>query len=160
MPLFLSNLLSSLQKFQSLTKRCPVLTFTEELQSIKESESKLKQQYVESQRRERILARRLAVKEQEMQDFAVSFPNAPLLRLSNLFSLSLSLLFHRVKLPSLKPPRPRGRPPSGRRCSIRPSTYSFKSSRTNSSRPRPSWRKHRTSCPRGSSPRTRTPANG
>uniref|UniRef100_A0A8D8KKB8 (northern house mosquito) hypothetical protein n=1 Tax=Culex pipiens TaxID=7175 RepID=A0A8D8KKB8_CULPI len=65
-----------------------------------------------------------------------------------------------VKLPSLKPPRPRGRPPSGRHCSIRPSTYSFKSSRTNSSRPKRSWRKRRTSCPRGSSPRTRTPANG
>ena len=48
------------------------LTSTEELHSIKESESKLKQQYAESQRRERILARRLAVKEQEMQDFAVS----------------------------------------------------------------------------------------
>lgn len=47
--------------------------FTEEVQSLKDSESKLKQQYAESQRRERILARRLAVKEQEMQDFAVSF---------------------------------------------------------------------------------------
>lgn len=44
---------------------------TEELQSVRESESRLKQQYAESQRRERILVRRLAVKEQEIQDYAV-----------------------------------------------------------------------------------------
>lgn len=45
---------------------------TEELQSLRESETRLKQQYAESQRRERILVRRLAVKEQEIQDYAVN----------------------------------------------------------------------------------------
>lgn len=51
----------------------PILfPFTEELQSVRESESRLKQQYAESQRRERILVRRLAVKEQEIQDYAVN----------------------------------------------------------------------------------------
>lgn len=48
---------------------------TEELKSLRESETKLKQQYAESQRRERILVRRLAVKEQEMQDYVVNTAN-------------------------------------------------------------------------------------
>uniref|UniRef100_A0A182M9M8 Pre-mRNA-splicing regulator female-lethal(2)D n=1 Tax=Anopheles culicifacies TaxID=139723 RepID=A0A182M9M8_9DIPT len=38
---------------------------------VKESEAKIKQQYSESQRRERILARRVAVQEQEMRDYSV-----------------------------------------------------------------------------------------
>ncbi|KAJ6645544.1 Pre-mRNA-splicing regulator female-lethal(2)D, partial [Pseudolycoriella hygida] len=43
----------------------------EELQSLRESEARLKQQFAESQRRERILIRRLQLKEQEIQDYAV-----------------------------------------------------------------------------------------
>lgn len=52
----------------------PLNPFAEELQAVKESEAKIKQQYSESQRRERILARRVAVQEQEMRDFSVSRP--------------------------------------------------------------------------------------
>lgn len=48
------------------------VSVTEELQTLRESETRLKQQYAESQRRERILVRRLAVKEQEIQDYAVN----------------------------------------------------------------------------------------
>ena len=44
------------------------------MQSLRESETRLKQQYAESQRRERMLVRRLALKEQEIQDFAVNTP--------------------------------------------------------------------------------------
>lgn len=47
-------------------------SFSEELQILRESEIRLKQQNVDSQRRERILVRRLALKEQEMQDYAVN----------------------------------------------------------------------------------------
>lgn len=46
--------------------------FIEEVQTLRESETRLRQQHADSQRRERILARRLAAKEQEMQDYAVS----------------------------------------------------------------------------------------
>ena len=45
--------------------------FVEELQTLRESELRLRQQHGESQRRERILVRRLAAKEQEMQDYSV-----------------------------------------------------------------------------------------
>jgi len=45
--------------------------FIEELQTLRESELRLRQQHGESQRRERILVRRLAAKEQEMQDYSV-----------------------------------------------------------------------------------------
>lgn len=45
---------------------------TEELQSIKESESRYKQQFLEGQKREKVLVRRLAAKEQEMQEYVVS----------------------------------------------------------------------------------------
>lgn len=49
----------------------PIGYFLEELQSLRESESRYKQQYAEAQRRERLLIRRLAAKEQELQDYAV-----------------------------------------------------------------------------------------
>lgn len=87
---------------ESLEFHCRMLE--EELQSIKESESKLKQQYVESQRRERILARRLAVKEQEMQDFASQIaelktaqaPGQAALR-SALLDPAVNILFQKLK---------------------------------------------------------------
>lgn len=46
--------------------------FSEEVATLKQSETTLKQQNVDSQRRERLLVRRLATKEQEMQDYMVS----------------------------------------------------------------------------------------
>lgn len=87
---------------ESLEFHCRMLE--EELQSIKESESKLKQQYAESQRRERILARRLAVKEQEMQDFASQIaelktaqaPGQAALR-SALLDPAVNILFQKLK---------------------------------------------------------------
>lgn len=42
----------------------------EELQNVRDSEARYKQQFLEAQRRERMLIRRLASKEQEMQDYA------------------------------------------------------------------------------------------
>lgn len=48
-----------------------IFIFPDELQKITESESRLRQQYTESQRRERILIRRLGSKEQEILDLAV-----------------------------------------------------------------------------------------
>lgn len=48
-----------------------VKSITDELRHVRESESRLKQQYAEAQRREKLLVRRLAAKEQEMQDYAV-----------------------------------------------------------------------------------------
>lgn len=45
---------------------------TEELQTTRESESKCKQQLIDAQRREKMLIRRLAAKEQEMQEYIVS----------------------------------------------------------------------------------------
>lgn len=44
---------------------------TDELQRLRDSDQRLKQQYADSKRREHILARRLALKEQELQDYAV-----------------------------------------------------------------------------------------
>lgn len=87
---------------EALEYHCRMLE--EELQSIKESESKLKQQYAESQRRERILARRLAVKEQEMQDFASQIaelktaqaPGQAALR-SALLDPAVNILFQKLK---------------------------------------------------------------
>lgn len=87
---------------EALEFHCRMLE--EELQSIKDSESKLKQQYVESQRRERILARRLAVKEQEMQDFASQIaelktaqaPGQAALR-SALLDPAVNILFQKLK---------------------------------------------------------------
>lgn len=87
---------------EALEFHCRMLE--EELQSIKESESKLKQQYAESQRRERILARRLAVKEQEMQDFASQIaelktaqaPGQAALR-SALLDPAVNILFQKLK---------------------------------------------------------------
>ncbi|XP_053683305.1 pre-mRNA-splicing regulator female-lethal(2)D isoform X2 [Sabethes cyaneus] len=75
-----------------------------ELQTVKDSETKLKQQYAESQRRERILARRLAVKEQEMQDFASQIaelktaqaPGQAALR-SALLDPAVNILFQKLK---------------------------------------------------------------
>lgn len=44
----------------------------EELQNARESESRYKQQHIETQKREKMLIRRLAAKEQEMQEYIVS----------------------------------------------------------------------------------------
>ncbi|XP_055529552.1 pre-mRNA-splicing regulator female-lethal(2)D [Wyeomyia smithii] len=87
---------------ESLEYHCRMLE--EELQTIKDSEAKLKQQYAESQRRERILARRLAVKEQEMQDFASQIaelktaqaPGQAALR-SALLDPAVNILFQKLK---------------------------------------------------------------
>lgn len=87
---------------EALEFHCRMLE--EEVQSLKDSESKLKQQYAESQRRERILARRLAVKEQEMQDFASQIaelktaqaPAQAALR-SALLDPAVNILFQKLK---------------------------------------------------------------
>lgn len=42
------------------------------LEKAKEVEDRIKQQYAESQHREKVLVRRLAAKEQEIQDYVVS----------------------------------------------------------------------------------------
>ncbi|XP_053680259.1 uncharacterized protein LOC128731182 [Anopheles nili] len=86
----------------SLEYHCRMLE--EELHSVKESEAKIKQQYSESQRRERILARRLAVKEQEMQDYAgqiaelksAQAPGPAALR-SALLDPAVNILFQKLK---------------------------------------------------------------
>lgn len=46
---------------------------TEELQNVRESESRYKQQHIEAQKREKMLIRRLAAKEQELQEYVVGF---------------------------------------------------------------------------------------
>lgn len=46
---------------------------TEELQNVRESESRYKQQHIEAQKREKMLVRRLAAKEQELQEYVVGF---------------------------------------------------------------------------------------
>lgn len=46
---------------------------TEELQNVRESESRYKQQHTEAQKREKMLIRRLAAKEQELQEYVVGF---------------------------------------------------------------------------------------
>lgn len=46
--------------------------FAANLEKAKEAEEKTKQQYAESQHREKVLVRRLAAKEQEIQDYVVS----------------------------------------------------------------------------------------
>lgn len=87
---------------EALEFHCRMLE--EELQTVKESESKLKQQYAETQRRERILARRLAVKEQEMQDYASQIaelktaqaPGQAALR-SALLDPAVNILFQKLK---------------------------------------------------------------
>lgn len=48
-----------------------LFAFAEELQNVRESEARFKQQCTDALRRERMLIRRLAAKEQEMQDYAV-----------------------------------------------------------------------------------------
>ena len=45
----------------------------DELVSLRESEEKLKQQQIEATRKENVLVMRLTTKEQEMQDYAVSY---------------------------------------------------------------------------------------
>lgn len=49
-----------------------IVKSTEELQNVKESELRYKQQHIEAQKREKMLIRRLAAKEQEMQEYIVS----------------------------------------------------------------------------------------
>ncbi|XP_050080177.1 mucin-19 [Anopheles maculipalpis] len=86
----------------SLEYHCRVLE--DELQSMKDSEAKIKQQYSESQRRERILARRVAVQEQEMQDYAKQIaelksaqaPGPAALR-SALLDPAVNILFQKLK---------------------------------------------------------------
>jgi len=46
-------------------------SFIGELASLRESENKYRQQYIEASHREKILVRRLASKEQEMQEYIV-----------------------------------------------------------------------------------------
>lgn len=46
-------------------------SFVGELASLRESENKYRQQYVEASHREKILVRRLASKEQELQEYIV-----------------------------------------------------------------------------------------
>lgn len=46
-------------------------SFIGELASLRESENKYRQQYVETSHREKILVRRLASKEQELQEYIV-----------------------------------------------------------------------------------------
>ncbi|XP_058054865.1 autotransporter adhesin BpaC [Anopheles bellator] len=75
-----------------------------ELQAVKESETKLKQQYSESQRRERLLVRRLTIKEQEIQDYvnqitelkAAQAPGPAALR-SALLDPAVNILFQKLK---------------------------------------------------------------
>ncbi|KFB35615.1 hypothetical protein ZHAS_00002460 [Anopheles sinensis] len=89
-------------KHQTLEYHCRMLEA--ELQSVKDSEAKVKQQYIESQRRERFLARRLAVKEQEMQDYAnqiaelksAQAPGPAALR-SALLDPAVNILFQKLK---------------------------------------------------------------
>ncbi|XP_035901105.1 serine-rich adhesin for platelets [Anopheles stephensi] len=86
----------------SLEYHCRMLE--DELQSTKESEAKIKQQYSESQRRERILARRVAVQEQEMRDYAKQIaelksaqaPGPAALR-SALLDPAVNILFQKLK---------------------------------------------------------------
>ncbi|XP_053669435.1 streptococcal hemagglutinin [Anopheles marshallii] len=86
----------------SLEYHCRVLE--EEVQLIKESEAKIKQQYSESQRRERILARRVAVQEQEMRDYSKQIaelksaqaPGPAALR-SALLDPAVNILFQKLK---------------------------------------------------------------
>ena len=64
-----------LSLFHTLTYFCfffilPDL-WIEELQNVRESESKYKQQHIEALKREKMLIRRLAAKEQEMQEYVV-----------------------------------------------------------------------------------------
>jgi len=46
-------------------------SFIGELASLRESENKYRQQYIEASHREKILVRRLASKEQELQEYIV-----------------------------------------------------------------------------------------
>jgi len=47
------------------------LVFTVELANLRDSEDRMRQQHLESTQREKVLVRRLATKEQEMQEYAV-----------------------------------------------------------------------------------------
>ena len=47
------------------------LAFTVELANLRDSEDRMRQQHLESTQREKVLVRRLATKEQEMQEYAV-----------------------------------------------------------------------------------------
>uniref|UniRef100_A0A182MYR9 Pre-mRNA-splicing regulator WTAP n=1 Tax=Anopheles dirus TaxID=7168 RepID=A0A182MYR9_9DIPT len=87
---------------RSLEYQCRMLE--EELQSVKESEARIKQQYSESQRRERILARRVLVQEQEVRDYSkqiseLKYAQAPgpaALR-SALLDPAVNILFQKLK---------------------------------------------------------------
>lgn len=49
-----------------------------ELAALRDGEERLRSLYAESQQREKVLVRRLAAKEQEMQDYVVGFFNLAL----------------------------------------------------------------------------------
>ncbi|XP_049546633.1 keratin, type I cytoskeletal 9-like [Anopheles darlingi] len=93
---------SEVAEKQSLEQHCRMLEG--ELQAVKESETKLKQQYSESQRRERILTRRLLAKDQEVQDYvnqitelkAAQAPGPAALR-SALLDPAVNILFQKLK---------------------------------------------------------------
>ncbi|XP_055319002.1 pre-mRNA-splicing regulator female-lethal(2)D [Sitodiplosis mosellana] len=76
----------------------------EELQNVKESESRYKQQHIEAQKREKMLIRRLAAKEQEMQEYinqnaelkASQAPTMASLR-SVLLDPAVNILFQKLK---------------------------------------------------------------
>lgn len=67
---------------------------------MKEQEEKLKQRLADSQHRERVLMRRLTAKEQEVQDYAVSYAiRSSLLALRHFFTIShVSGSDHRVEI--------------------------------------------------------------
>jgi len=51
------------------------LVFTAELANLRDSEDRVRQQNLESTQREKVLVRRLATKEQEMQEYVVCLPD-------------------------------------------------------------------------------------
>ncbi|XP_063707940.1 pre-mRNA-splicing regulator female-lethal(2)D [Culicoides brevitarsis] len=85
-----------------LETRCRLLE--EEVAALKQSEATLKQQNVDAQRRERLLMRRLATKEQEMQDYmlqiseykALQAPGTTALR-NALLDPAVNVLFQKLK---------------------------------------------------------------
>lgn len=67
-----------------------LLQIIEELQNVRESESRYKQQNIEALKREKMLIRRLAAKEQEMQEYVVRY------KIKNSFfsPLDITFFFH------------------------------------------------------------------
>lgn len=88
--------------YHTIEQHCRLLE--EENQQLKESEARLQQQHADSQRRERLLMRRLANKEQELQDYAAQIaeyknaqaPGQAALR-SALLDPAVNILFDKLK---------------------------------------------------------------